>query len=149
VQRVTANGEIRLPLVGTVKVADMTLRDAERVLEGLYKGGGYFVSPQVILSIQQYDDRYVAVLGQVKEPARIPLDSETVTLGILHAVTQVGGFTRVAKTDAVQVLRLGPDGQDEKLIINTDTLLQKGVTSATPEFQLQAGDIVFVPERTF
>ncbi len=43
VQRVTSNGEIRLPLVGTVKIAEMTLRDAERKLEGLFREGGFFV----------------------------------------------------------------------------------------------------------
>ena len=148
VQRVTANGEVRLPLVGTVKVADLTLRDAEQVLEKMYRDGGFFIHPQVILSVQQYDDRFVAVLGQVKEPARIPLASETSTIGILHAITEVGGFTRVARTDAVQVLRVGPDGKDSRLIVNTDSLLLPA-SGSTPEFQLQPGDIVFVPERVF
>lgn len=148
VQRVTANGEIRLPLVGTVKLAQLTLRDAEQILEAMYRDGGYFIHPQVILSVQQYDDRYVAVLGQVKEPARIPLASETVTIGILHAITEVGGFTRVARTDAVQVLRAGPDGKDERLVVNTDSLLLPAGGNA-PEFQLEPGDIVFVPERVF
>lgn len=149
VQRVTSNGEIRLPLVGTVKIAEMTLRDAERKLENLFRDGGFFVKPQVILSVQQYDDRFVAVLGQVKDPARIPLDSETTTIGILHAITQVGGFTRVARTDSVQVLRVGPDGHDQRLIVNTDDLLHQAESASVPEFQLRPGDIVFVPERTF
>jgi polysaccharide export outer membrane protein len=148
VQRVTANGEVRLPLIGTVKIVHLTLRDAERLLEKLYRAGGYYVNPQVILSVQQYDDRFVAVLGQVKDPARIPMDSETTTIGILHAVTEVGGFTRVAQTNAVQVLRTGADGRDQRLIVNTDALLQSTSANAE-EFQLLPGDIVFVPERVF
>jgi polysaccharide export outer membrane protein len=149
IQRISANGEIRLPLIGTVKMAQLTLRDAEHLLEKCYRDEGFFINPQVILSVQQYGDRFVAVLGQVKEPARVPLASETNTIGILQAITQVGGFTRVARTDAVQVLRTGADGQDHRLIINTDTLLHPTEASRMPEFQLQPGDIVFVPERTF
>jgi polysaccharide export outer membrane protein len=148
VQRVTANGEVRLPLIGTVKVAQLTLREAEHLLEKLYRDGGFYVNPQVILSVQQYDDKFVAVLGQVKDPARIPMDSETATIGILHAITEVGGFTRVAQTDAVQVLRRGADGKDQRLIINTNALLSATAVQVN-EFQLLPGDIVFVPERVF
>ena len=46
VQRVTSNGEIRLPLVGTVKIAEMTLRDAERKLENLFATAASSLSPR-------------------------------------------------------------------------------------------------------
>lgn len=150
VQRVTSTGEVRLPLIGTVKVAGTTLREAESLLEGLYRNDGYFVEPQVILSVQKYGDRFVAVLGQVKEPSRIPLASEENNIGILQAVTQAGGFTRVARTDAVQVLRAGAKGGDnERLIINMEDILHPKNAAKGQEFQLQPGDIVFVPERVF
>jgi polysaccharide export outer membrane protein len=149
VQRITSNGEIRLPLIGTVKLASLTLRDAEHLLEKLYRDGGFFINPQVTLSVQEYGTRYVSVMGQVAQPARIALPSETNTIGILQAITQVGGFTRVARTDAVQVLRKGADGQDNRMTINTDDLLHPTEANRLPEFQLQPGDVVFVPERTF
>src|SRR5476651_2644495 len=76
VQRVTSTGEVRLPLIGTVKVANLTLREAELQLETLYRSGGFFIEPQVILSVSQYGDRFVAILGQVKNPERIALASE-------------------------------------------------------------------------
>src|SRR4051794_32579801 len=56
-QRVTATGEIRLPLIGTVNLADFTVRKAESMLEQRYRDEGFFVAPQVILSVQQYGDR--------------------------------------------------------------------------------------------
>ncbi len=150
VQRVTSTGEVRLPLIGTVKVAGTTLREAEVLLETLYRTDGYFVEPQVIISVQQYGDRFVAVLGQVKEPARIPLAAEDGSIGILQAITQAGGFTRVARTDAVQVLRTSAKGSDdERLIINMDDILHPKTAAKAQEFQLRPGDIVFVPERVF
>ncbi len=149
VQRITSTGEIRLPLIGTVKLAELTLREAELLLESLYRSGGFFVDPQAILSVQKYGDRFVSVLGQVKNPERIALASEDNTIGILQAITQVGGFTRVARTDAVQVLRNGATGQEERLTVNMDEMLRPKAATNTPEFQLKPGDIVFVPERVF
>jgi len=149
VERVSGSGEIRLPLVGTVKIAGMTLRGAELSLEKLYRDGGFFVNPQVILSVQLYGDRYVAVLGQVKDPARIALASETNTIGLIQAVTEVGGFTRVAKTEAIQIIRMGDDGQEQRITVNVDEMLRPTQNGHAPEFQLKPGDTVFVPERVF
>jgi Periplasmic protein involved in polysaccharide export len=147
-QRVSANGELRLPLLGTYAIAGRTLREAEDELEKLYRSRGFFVSPQVILSVEEYGERYVSILGQVKNPERIPLSVETKSIGILQAITQSGGFTRVARTDQVQVLRVSPEGREERLVVNVDDLLRPGRSSVS-EFQLQSGDIVFVPERVF
>ena len=147
-QRVSANGELRLPLLGTYAIAGRTLREAEEQLEKLYQSGGFFVSPQVILSVEEYGERFVSILGQVQNPERIPLSVETKSIGILQAITQSGGFTRVARTDQVQVLRVSPEGREERLTVNVDDLLRPG-RSGVSEFQLQSGDIVFVPERVF
>lgn len=149
VQRVTSSGEIRLPLIGTVKVAEMSLREAELMLEALYRSGGYFVEPQASLAVQKYGDRFISVLGQVKNPDRIALASEENGIGILQAITQAGGFTRVARSDAVQVLRNSGTGAEERLTVNMEEMLRPKTTASTLEFQLKPGDIVFVPERVF
>lgn len=148
-QRVTANGDLRFPLVGTVNLAGKTLREAESLLEKQFKEGGFFVNPQVILAVEQYGERYVAVLGQVKTPERIPMAVETKSMGMLQAITQAGGFTRVSRTDQVQVLRIHPDGKEERITVNVDELLKPRTPESASEFQLVAGDVVFVPERVF
>ena len=148
-QRVTANGDLRFPLVGTVNLAGKTLREAETLLEKQFKEGGFFVNPQVILAVEQYGERYISVLGQVKNPERIAMAVETKSLGILQAITQAGGFTRVSRTDQVQVLRIHPDGKEERITVNVDELLKPRTPQSASEFQLVAGDVVFVPERVF
>ena len=148
-QRVTTNGELRLPLIGTVNVSGQTLRQAEVLLETQLKERGFFVNPQVILAVEQYAERYVSVLGQVNSPERIPMSVETKSLGILQAITQAGGFTRVSRTDQVQVLRVTPEGREERFTINVDDILKAKTPDSQPEFQLTAGDVVFVPERVF
>lgn len=149
-QRVTANGELQLPFIGTVNVAGRTVREAEKFLEAQLRDGGFFVAPQVILSVEHYREGYISLLGQVKNPDRVQLPLETSSIGMLQAVAQVGGFTRIARTDAVQVLRMRSDGVQDRITVNMDAFLKsKSPASLDAEFQLRPGDVVFVPERTF
>lgn len=149
-QRVTASGELQIPFVGTVKVAGQTVREAEKLIERALRDGGFFVSPQVILSVDHYRERYISLLGEVKNPDRIEFPVEIATMGILQAVARAGGFTRIARTDAVQVLRTRPNGTQERITVNMEEFLKaKPNAPPTAEFQLAPGDVVFVPERTF
>ncbi|MGH8020903.1 MAG: polysaccharide biosynthesis/export family protein, partial [Opitutaceae bacterium] len=93
-------------------------------------------------------ERFVSVLGQVRSPSLIPLPEESNSLGILQAVTLAGGFTRIARTDSVQVSRTNADGVEERFEIDVRELLNSRRSKDKREFQLLAGDVVFVPERT-
>ena len=145
-QRLSSQGEMTLPLTGTVTLAGMTLREAEQEIRRRYKEGGYYVDPQVILSVAEYGERYVTVLGQVNRPDRIAMPIETATISLVDAVTQAGGFTRLARTDAVRVTRPSGDGGERNIIIDVRDFLGH---RAKEDFQLQPGDVVFVPERVF
>ncbi len=148
VQRVTASGEIRLPLIGTVEVAGLTLREAEAKLRDLFVTGGFYVSPQIILSLQQYTERSISVLGQVNRPDQIQFPLETRSIGLVQAITYAGGLTRLAKTDAIQIVRVDENGREGRFTVNLDGYLANRGTGGK-QFQLVPGDIVFVPERTF
>lgn len=147
-QRLTANGEIRLAMVGRVKLEGLTVREAEMQVEKLFKEGGFLVSPQVIISVNQYSDRSIAVFGQVRSPNRIALRAEANSMGILEAITLVGGFTRIARTDSVQITRTSNEGKEERFVVNVQELLGSRAGDKR-EFQLLAGDVIFVPERAF
>mgnify|MGYP006210162705 CR=1 FL=1 len=117
-QRLTATGEIRLPLIGRVALLDLSVREAEMRIETMFKEGGYFVDPQIILFVREYAERYVSIFGQVGRPSRIPLPEESNSIGILQAVTLAGGFTRIARTDSVQVSRTNEEGREERFEID-------------------------------
>jgi polysaccharide export outer membrane protein len=148
-QRVSSAGDIRLPMIGTMVVSGLTLREAEAKLEAQYRAGGFFVSPQVILSVRQYIERAVSVLGQVNKPDRIVLPVETRSIGIVRVLTLAGGLTRIAKTDAIVVTRPGADGKESRTVINLSDYLDSKKATNVEEFNLLPGDIVYVPERTF
>ena len=147
-QRLTENGEIRLPLIGRVELSGLTLRQAEARVEAMYRDGGFIIQPQVILSLKEYSDRFVSIFGQVRDPSRVPFPPETNTIGIIEAITLAGGFTRIARTDEVQVTRRNSSGVEERIIIDVSAFL-KTRSSNAQEFQLMPGDRVFVPERVF
>src|SRR5256885_1208713 len=46
-QRVSSSGEIGVPMLGTVRIGGMTLRQAERLIATAYVDQGFFVKPQV------------------------------------------------------------------------------------------------------
>jgi len=146
VERVSSAGEISVPLLGAVKVAGLSLRHAEDLIQKLYLDGGYFVKPQVILSFDSYAPRNVSVLGQVNNPTQVDFSIERENMGIVGAITKAGGFTRVARPDAVRVTR-NIDGKDTTFIVNVTSYLDQ--TSKETEFKLMPDDIVFVPERVF
>lgn len=145
-QRVSSAGEISVPLLGPVKVAGLTLRQTETMIEKGYRDGGYYLKPQVILSFQAYAPRNVSVLGQVNNPNQIDLAIERGQIGIVTAITRAGGFTRVARADSVKVMRT-EGNKETAFTVNVSSYLDD--KSKGEEFQLLPGDIVFVPERTF
>lgn len=145
-QRVSTAGEISVPLLGPVKVAGLTLRESETLIEKRYREEGFYIKPQVILSFQAYAPRSVSVLGQVNNPNQIEFAIERGSIGIVTAITRAGGFTRVARTDAVRVMRT-VNGRETSYTINVASYLDE--KSKDQEFRLMPDDIVFVPERVF
>ena len=147
-QRISTSGEIAVPLLGTVKIGGLTLREAELMLNRQYVAKGLFVKPQVILSLQTYAPRSVSVLGEVNKPDQIEFPVECEQMSLLRAITSAGGFTRIARTDSVRVNRRVGD-HDKSITVNVDQLLNAKTPADSADFQLLAGDVVFVPERTF
>jgi polysaccharide export outer membrane protein len=69
-------------------------------------------------------------------------------MGLAQVVAVTGGLTRIAKANAIQVSRIGPDGKEQRFVVNFETYLNAQKTGAVSDFRLQPGDVVFVPERS-
>lgn len=150
VQRVSARGELRLPLIGIVNVAGLTLREAEQKMVRMYLEQEFYINPQVLLAMQEYSLRSVSVLGQVNRPEQILFPLEAKSMNLVQAITEAGGFTRLAKVDAIQVTRQGDEGSEERITVNLEAYFEsKRKNAEVKAFALLPGDIVFVPERTF
>ena len=73
--RVTENGTITFPLLGTIKIGGLTIGAAEQIIAKALKDGGFIQSPQVNIVLLQNRGNQVSVLGQVNRPGRFPLET--------------------------------------------------------------------------
>lgn len=88
--RVTENGTITFPLIGSVKIGGMTVSAAEKAIANALRAGSFVKQPQVNILPLQMRSRQVSVLGQVGRPGRFPL--ETFTTSVTEMIAIAGGI---------------------------------------------------------
>ncbi|MBO7238742.1 MAG: polysaccharide export protein [Elusimicrobiaceae bacterium] len=141
--RISGNGTITFPLVGVVPVAGLSLEEAEQRL--MLHLSDYLRNPQVSILVKEYGNKTVYVLGQVHKPAAIQMPPEK-PLTVLEAITSVGGFTDIANTSKVRVLRM-ENGKQTTLDVDVSQITKQGNKSL--DIALMPGDVVFVPQSMF
>jgi polysaccharide export outer membrane protein len=139
--RVTQEGTISLPLIGTLAVAGRSVPAVESEIARLYDAD-YLVNPQVSVAVVRYAEQSVNVIGAVNNPGPVFFPPER-PLSLLEAITRAGGFNRLADRRKVRLTRTNPDGQRDIFTVDANTLLQGG---SPQEWWLRPGDTVFVPE---
>jgi polysaccharide export outer membrane protein len=140
--RITQEYTITLPLIGTIDLRGKTVRQAEEIIRSLYDKD-YLVNPQINLTVLEYNQRTVKVLGSVNSPGAIPFPPEQ-KMGLLEAIARAGGFSRIADRKKVRLSRTLADGKTENYIINADEMIQG---ASAQQWLLTKGDVIFVQER--
>ena len=140
--KIARDGRVQLPLLGEVKVAGMSVREAQDHLRQLYDAD-YLVDPQIYLNISSYTQRKITVIGQVSRPGSYELQGNE-SLGILEAIGMAGGFTRIADTKNVVVKRRTGE-KVETIKVNSKRLESPDGGS----FQVLPGDILTVGESWY
>jgi polysaccharide export outer membrane protein len=148
--RVDAFGNINLPLVGDVHVAGLTVDAAQKLVEKSYRDGQYLRKPQATISIAEYAPREVSIQGQVKEPGRFLLPTES-SYSVVELVTKAGGFTDIAKGNEVSITHFTPDGKKTVRKVDVESIIQGKNSEKAQDstLMLEPGDIVYVPESIF
>ncbi len=141
--RLNGNGSVTFPLVGNIHLSGLTLEEAEQKLAGQLMA--YLRNPQVSMLVKEYGNKTVYVLGQVKKPSSIEIPPEK-SLTVLEAISSVGGFTDIANTSKVRVLRT-KDGKQESLDVDVAQITKQG--NKLLDIALMPGDVVFVPQSMF
>lgn len=127
------------PLVSGVKVADLTVEQANQVLTEAY--AQVLRAPQVEVLVNSYGAAQVFVGGEVKEPG---VKSVKGQLTPAQAVMSAGGALSTARTGRVVVIRQRPGGRILMKTVDLKAYLAGG--GATGDgFAVLPGDLVFVP----
>jgi polysaccharide export outer membrane protein len=127
---VNDQGEVTLPLIGSVRIAGKTVSDAETFITNAY-GKNYLVNPHINVQVMNY--RPFFILGEVKNPGSYPFING---MTVVNAVALAGGYTPRANTRGIEVKRGSNAGGG-------------GEVQVTEDAGVLPGDIIRVPERFF
>jgi polysaccharide export outer membrane protein len=159
--RVTSSGEISLPLIGTLKVAGLTPRQAEKLVEKKLHDGDYVVDPHVSIFEKEYQTQGISILGEVQKPGIYPmLGSHT----LLDVIAAAGGTTAKAgnhvsithrdRSRSVQTLTLKGNESDStsnnpEVFPGDTVVIQKaGIVYVVGEVRMPGGFVMDKPQLT-
>ena len=114
---VAESGTITFPPVGEVSVVGKTVRDIEHDLAEKLEAG-YLRSPQVTVSVKEYNSQLVTVEGAVKEPGLHALKGKTT---LLQLIAMSGGIDRDI-SDSTVVLFRNANGQRNATKFDIDAI---------------------------
>jgi polysaccharide export outer membrane protein len=144
--RVNANGRVNLNLVKEVKIAGLTVIEAQQAIEKAYRDGRFLRKPQVTIHIVEYAERTVSIQGDVGAPGRYPLPIEA-TMSVAELVMKAGGLKDTANGRKVRITHFNAEGKAEVREVDVHAII-KGETKVNvgdKSLMLEPGDIVFVP----
>ena len=137
--RITPEGTIAFPLVGSVPVAGLTVTGAADAIARALREGNFVRNPEVSVAVIEIRSRRVSVLGHVQRPGQYPLDGTTLrvtdVLALAGGITESGDNTVVVMTDR--------NGTSERIEVDIPGMYRAGDLSA--DIELASGDTVFVP----
>jgi protein involved in polysaccharide export with SLBB domain len=140
VYQVGADGDVIFPLCKRVLVGGLSPNGAaERLRECL--AARYMRDPQVSVLVKEYNSKKVFVFGEVQKPGTFTFEDG---MSIVQAVTLAGGFTKTAAQNSTSVTRR-VRGQEVKVRVTVQDI----ALGKAPNFTLEPGDIVYVPQSLF
>ena len=131
---VDLNGYIEFPILGKLKVVDLTCKQVGTLIKSRLVEENLISDPLVFVDILNIK---ITVMGEVKSPQVLRIDDSRITL--LEAVTRTGGVTSNALLDRVAVIR--EEGNERKMYMHD---VRSSDIFYSPCFYLQQNDIVYV-----
>ncbi len=135
---VRPDGMVSLPLIGDVQAKNLTPKQLQANIALALRS--FLANPEVSVIVQEVRSQKFNVLGEVLKPGSYPLATPTT---VLDALAVAGGFRDFAKVKKIYILRVNPDGSQQKSPFNYRDVV-KG-KSVEQNVVLQSHDTVIVP----
>lgn len=148
-QAIDPKGIVTIPLIGTLELSGLSLAEANDVLEKAFRDKHILISPQVSVSINQYAEKTFYIFGSVNNPGAKSLPPGRDSIDLLQAISLGGELSQYAKRKEIRVQSTTEDGRQSSIIVDLEKILEGETSVSKPHYQIQAGDLIFVPERMF
>jgi polysaccharide export outer membrane protein len=136
--RVSENGTITYPLIGSVKVGGLTIATAEATIARALETNNFIARPQVNIMLLANKGNQVSLLGQVNRPGRYPLETFNTRLSEMIAI---GGGIAAGGAD-VAIITGTRDGRPfRKEVDIAGMFLERKMGE---DFLVAGGDVIYV-----
>ena len=143
---VLPNGQISVPLAGSVQAAGNSVETVERTIADRL-ASNFAVRPSVFVSVVTVSEEGLTfpiyVVGEVVEPGVFEVEAGTT---LLQALALGGGPDQFAATKRIQLRRIDPSTGQERLYIFNYNAVERG-GAIRGMITLRQGDVLVVPER--
>jgi polysaccharide export outer membrane protein len=139
--RVTPEGTISLPAVGSVPAQGLTLRELQQELNERYRQEVEGI--EVIPVLVERAPRYVYVLGEVNAPGRYELAGPTT---VLQAIAMAGSWVNGANLRQIVIFRRGDDWRLLATRVNLQAALHGRQACPQGELWVNDSDVIILPK---
>ncbi len=139
--RISPDGTIQLPAVGSVPAQGLTLGELKREIDERYASvvKGIEVMPRLVARAP----RYVFVLGEVVSPGRYTLESPTTAM---QAIAMAGGWKFGGNLHRIIIFRRTPDWRLVATRLDLNAALLGREPTPADEVWLRDNDILMIPK---
>jgi polysaccharide export outer membrane protein len=134
---VQPDGTVSLNIVGSIKVVGLSVDEARQQI--VEKASVRLNKPELSITLQQFEQPYVVVAGEVLNPGKIGLRDTTTAL---QAVMLAGGFKDSARDTQVILFRRVSDDMAEVRKLNLHSI--KKTADLERDAELEPGDMLLV-----
>ncbi len=137
VSRIGEQGTISFPVLGEVRIGGMSEQEAAAVISQRLAKSGVVASPQVNVTVEEFQSQLVSILGNVQKPGEYPIERRTT---LLELISKAGGLQPEAGDTAV--VTRSPNRGGARQEIDLVSLFGKG--GAPSNIEVTGGDIVYI-----
>lgn len=147
---VLPDGQISLPVAGTIRVSGRSLTQVQEELARRL-APGFATAPTVFVSLSALAERpepaaprtiSIFVLGAANAPGKVDVAPGTT---LLQALAQAGGLSPFAAKKRIQLRRVDKNGNEQIYKLDLDAIERGAAAGGTT--RLVAGDVIVVPQR--
>ena len=150
--RVSSQGNISLPLLGILRVKDLTANELEKEIRDLL-AEKYFQDPHVSVFIKEYRNQRISVMGAVEKPGVYDVTGQKTVLDMLAMAGGLKGGSAGQllflighpdrKKRSAKEKKDSDDQTPKTFVIDLEELLVKG--DLTLNLPLTHGDVINIP----